>query len=167
MKKIHLLALVAFTLQVHSQDTIVPPAYTVQQYNSDPVTINIPPMKIGNSVIMRKARVQAMIFNQKYKTVSVSCEILPYAFEGTTFNDTTFNDNSNYGALIADMPVRGIEITATNSTYVDPATGVILDNPTGVVMGQYDFFFYVASNMPVKVNELITQYLTANKNWNK
>ena len=165
MKKILLLALVAFTLQAHSQDTIVPPAYTVQPFNSDPVTINIPPVKIGNSIIMRKARVQAMIFNQKYKTVSVSCEILPYAFEGTNFTDTAWNDNSNYGELISDMPVRGLEIVATNSTFVNPATGEVLDNPTGTVMGQYDFFFMVATYQPVKVNELIQQYLMQNKNW--
>ena len=54
-----------------------------------------------------------------------------------------FDRDDSYGALIADMPVRGLEIIATNNAFVNPATGEVLDNPTGTVMGQYDFFFMV------------------------
>ena len=176
MKHILLLIAVAFTLQAHSQqgtsmDTVYnsdSSHYTLLHYATEPITINIPALKIGNSVVMQKARVHAMIFNQKSKTVSVSTEILAYAFEGSTFTDTSYKSNANYGERITDIPMRGVEILATNTTFVNPSTGAIIRNPTsGMVVGQYDFFYFISTYQPVKVNELIAQYLQQNTDWSK
>ena len=166
MKKAILIILVAFTLQAHSQDT-TQPAYTVITYNSDAVTINIPPVVIERSIMMQKARVHAMIFNQSSKSLSVSCDIISYSFSGSDFTDTSYLDDTNYGEIISPVmiPIRGVEIIATNASLVNPKTGEVMKNPTGQVMGQYDFFFMIATYQPVKVNELIAQYLTQNKDW--
>lgn len=173
MKQILTFLLVAFTIQAQAQvDTVFNADsnsyYTLLHYSTEPITINIPPLKIGNSIVMQKARVHAMTFNQKHKSVSVSCEILAYAFEGANFNDTSYTDNSNYGARIESIPIRGVEILATNATLVNPATGAIIRNPTsGQVVGQYDFFYFISTYQPVKVNELIAQYLQQNEDWSK
>jgi hypothetical protein len=107
--------------------------------------------------------------NQSAKTVAVSVDIIRYSFKGSNFTDTSYIDDSNYGSVIEDGIKKSVEIIASNSTLVNSATGSIIRNPANAetVMGQYDFFFMLADNQPIVLNELIKQYLQQNTDWAK
>ena len=178
MKQIITFLLVALTIKASSQqvisvDTVYnadsTSSYVLLHYETNPITINIPPIVKGNSIIMRKAKVFTMIYHQEMKFVSVSTKIVRYAFTGVNFSDTSYLDDSNYGNIIDEDVKKGVEILATNRTLVNPLTGEIIDNPSNgqTVCGQYDFFYNLSKYQPILVNGMIAIYLQQNTEWGK
>ncbi len=156
MKKLLVLILVVVSLFCKAQtDTSI--HYTVILYITTPITLEIPDLVINNTILKRKAICIRMTFEQSIKQVSVRWGVRYYA-------DTL----GSYGKELSNtFDPYEIEAVADNKTFVDPATGVIEDNPTGNVMGQYDWFFMIASMHPIVVNEMIRQYGMSVQNWNK
>ena len=150
-----LLLFVGYSLNNFAQDSTA--AYTVITYDSPQITIDISDVTINNTVLKRKATLFTMIYNQKSKTLVLNWTVSFYA-----------NNNGDYGeSMSAIAPSYSRETIADNTTFVNPVNGNILENPTGVVMGQYDWFYMIAETQPVLVNNMIRQYGLNVSNWDK
>lgn len=118
------------------------------------VELNIPDVVINGTKLKRKAVASCMTYNLAYKSVSVSWKISYYS-----------DSAGKYGSKLAINGVNDYtkETVANNTVMVDPADGSFVEAdtaghyPVGSI-GQYDFFWNISENVPVKVNELIYQY---------
>lgn len=56
------------------------------------------------------------------------------------------------------------KLIASNETFVNPQTGAYVPADTAGAMGEWDFFWHIAQNVPIKVFEFITATLVKNRN---
>ena len=125
------------------------------------IVINIPDFEINGTILKRKASAEKLSYSLGTKTVSVLWRVDFYA-----------DDNGAYGTAINRPGINSYfkETVADNTVKVNPSTGEILkpdkdgNYPTGSI-GQYDFFFNLAENHDVRVNNLIRSYGEAVSSW--
>lgn len=154
IQRLFFLALILISATSYGQDTL---PYTVISYPTPQITIPISDVVVNNTIVKRKATLFTMIYNQQSKTLSLSWTVNFFA-----------NNNGEYGESISNIaPSYTRETIADNTTLVNLSTGAILDNPTGNVMGQYDWFFMIATTQPIIVNDMIRQYGLNVTNWDK
>jgi len=120
------------------------------------IVINIPDFEINGTVLKRKASAEKLNYSLGSKTVSVLWRV------------DFFADNSGaYGPVINRPGINSYykETVADNSVKVNPLTGAFVPSDTPGAIGQYDFFFNLAENVEVKVNNLIRAYGAAVTEW--
>jgi len=130
--------------------------------SNEPITIELPSKKINGTKLKMKAELFTMLYNQTAKHLVLNWKVSYYA-----------DSFGFYGPKI-DLPgiaTYSKESIANNLVMVKPATGEIVDpDSTGVypaisLIGQYDFFYYLAENENINVHDLIRAYGAAVKNW--
>lgn len=118
------------------------------------VTLGLPDIVINGTTLKRKAQAATMTYNLDRQSVSVMWRVGYYSDSSNAFGEKLLiNGVSDYfKTTIAD-----------NSVIVNPYTGDFVEKdslgnyPEGSI-GQYDFFWNIAENIPIKVNELIYEY---------
>lgn len=131
------------------------------EMQTEPITLEIPDLIVGDTVIKRKAKLFTMTYNQHTKQVVLSWGVKSYA-----------NNGGKYGEALQVIPDYSVESIADNTIAVNPQTGVKLvkdkdgNYPTDW-MGQYDFFYVLGSKVAIKVHDIIKQYGEQQLNWNK
>ncbi len=152
MKKITILVVIAFAflMPVKSQNLVT--------YSTPAISIDAPDTIINNTILKRKATLFAMAYNQASKTLVLTWVVRYYA-------DST----GHYGRALNDIiPDYSKESIADNTTKVNAITGAIINGvPIVDYMGQYDYFYKVATEQPIIVNDLIEFYGYGVQNWNK
>lgn len=129
------------------------------------VTIDIPDLKIGNTIIKRKVTENVLIDNVAMKFVAMTWDVIHYA-------DSISEGKHYYGKKIENDGIRTYQITtrADNNTMVDLANGEIVKaNSEGIYpegsIGQFDYFRYIAKNVPIKLDDLKRAYGSAVTEW--
>lgn len=129
------------------------------------VTIDIPDLKIGNTIIKRKVTENILIDNVAMKFVAMTWDVNHYA-------DSISGGKHYYGQKIENDGIRTYQITtrADNNTMVDLANGEIVKaNSEGIYpegsIGQFDYFRYIAKNVPIKLDDLKRAYGSAVTEW--
>ena len=138
--------------------------------NSVNISINISDTVINNTIIKRKADLFTMVYNIDAKFLSLTWKVKHYS-DSLVINNG--HDTSYYGQYLGGLiPDKIKETIADNNSFVNANTGdfVFPDEqgnfPTNIpVMGQYDYFNYVAEHVPIIVNDLI-RYHGAHSNFN-
>lgn len=120
------------------------------------IVINIPDFEINGTILKRKASAEKLSYSLGTKTVSVLWRVDFYA-----------DDNGAYGPAINRPGINSYfkETVANNTVKVNPTTGAFVPAETPGAIGQYDFFFNLAENVEVKVNNLIRAYGAAVTEW--
>lgn len=125
------------------------------------ITINIPDYEIEGSKFKRKATAERLLYSLQGKSVSVLWRVNYYADSAGTYGQEI--NRPGIGPYIR-------ETIANNTVMVNPSTGAFVykdgegNYPVGSI-GQYDFFFNIAENADVNVNDLIRAYGIAVENW--
>ena len=162
MKRILLSLCLFVSLLAAAQDT------TIHQRIIHPpvrIVIDIPDLKINETVLKRKATFFTMTYNQKAESLALNWTVQFYADSSGTYG-------RYLGGEGGSIPDKSKEIIADNSTFVDPATGAIVySNAAGLYnidyMGQYDWFNMIAENQPIKVHDMMREYGEKIANWDK
>jgi hypothetical protein len=102
--------------------------------------------------IARIARFESMAYNHVLSIVSTTWKIVPVDANGVEIESPMLKQYH-------------VQLIADRSTFVNPATGEQVPEGTEGSLPEYDYFVYIASNVPVKVHDLIIQTaMTANQN---
>jgi hypothetical protein len=102
--------------------------------------------------ISRKAIFEILVYNTREAKVSTVWKVIPVDSEGNELQNPILRPYVK-------------ELIADRTTFVDPATGEQVPEGTEGSIPEYDFFVHIASNVPVKVHDLIIQTaMTANQN---
>ena len=132
------------------------------------IVIPIDDLVKGETRIKREAELFDMQYNPTQKRVTLQWIVKHYAA-------TAENTKGEYLSIIADYTKA---TTADNETMCDSTTGVPIEkidigegvmdyDPLITYTGQYDFFYYMAENQPILVNQLIRQFGVMVTDWNK
>jgi hypothetical protein len=132
------------------------------QIDKTPITINIPDLVVGDTVIKRKAELFTLIYNQATKQVCLSWTIKSFA-----------NNGGQYGDALPFIPNTSKEMIADNSVFVNPANGQRVEKNVPIpdtepqefdypcdYISEYEFFFVMAASQPIKLHDVIMQYGT-------
>lgn len=123
---------------------------------SNAITINIPDVQVGNTILKRKAQLFTMIYNQNNKSLVLNWVVKYYADnEGEYGEELTASGISSYSK----------ESVANNTVFVNPSTGAFVAEGTPGAIGQYDFFYYLAENKDINVHDLIRAYGASVEEW--
>ena len=123
---------------------------------SNAITINIPDVQVGNTILKRKAQLFTMIYNQNNKSLVLNWVVKYYADnEGEYGEELTASGISSYSQ----------ESVANNTVFVNPSTGAFVAEGTPGAIGQYDFFYYLAENKDINVHDLIRAYGASVEEW--
>jgi len=133
------------------------------------IILEIPDIVVDSTVLKRKAKLFALVYNTTEKFVTLSWVITTYAA----------NEDGSYGNELSQfIPPYKREQIATNNIPVNPLTGVPIDpeliQPTITInpvtgeeistpstipwIGQYDFFNNIGENVSIKIHDVIRQF---------
>ena len=162
MKNLLFLLSLSVSLFVHAQSATT---HSRLDYNPVSIVINIPDVVVSQTTLKRTATLFTMVYNQYRKTLSLKWTVKFYA-------DSLGFFGAYLGGIKGTINDYTKEITADNTTFVNPATGAFLyadttGNYAMDYMGQYDFFNAYAENYSIKVHDLIRQYGNQITNWDK
>ena len=128
------------------------------------ITLELEDLKIGETVIKRKANLISLVYNVKLRQVVLNWEVVHFVKE----------QDGTYGECISYLiPNYLKESVANDSIFVNPGTGEILNEfDPGIGTNQeyctqFEWFYNMGENIPTKVHDVIRYYGAGIENWDK
>jgi len=128
------------------------------------ITLELQDLVIGKTTVKRKATLLSLVYNTKLRQVVLNWEVSHYVNE----------EDGSYGECLSYLiPNYLKESVANDAVYVNSGSGEILNNfdptlnPDQEYCTQFEWFYNMGENIPVKVHDVIRYYGMGIENWNK